>query len=335
MSEYSFPFKSINGDRLYKAEGWRNALRPLYTQGVFPIDPQLQVTAGTGMTVSISAGFAFLDGVTYHNDAGTTKEIDAADGVLNRKDRVCVRINEEDREATIVILKGTPSAVATAPSIVRDQDYYDICLAVIDISAGITSIANTHITDTRLDTDVCGIAAPFTVPDTSGWYDNWNDEYIMWMEDKRNIFASWFETLQNTLDSNQAANLYNLIVAAQSTAEGHATRHAIGGADQITPASIGAESQRLQFVNVVVAAVDFVEEETPTYADYPYRAAVALTGVLETMTPEVVFGVADATSGSFAPVVESYDGGIYVYASEAPTASVTIPTIILWKAVGA
>lgn len=113
----------------------------------------------------------------------------------------------------------------------------------------------------------------------------------------------------------------------------HKERHYTGGADPLTPLSIGAESQRLQFANVSVAAADFTEQSTPTYADYPYRAAVALTGVLETMTPEVVFGVADATSGSFAPVAECYTGGIYVYASEAPSAAITIPTIILWKAV--
>ena len=157
-----------------------------------------------------------------------------------------------------------------------------------------------------------------------------------------NVQTDWAET-----DMLSDAYIQNKPSVFQPSA--HAAVHAAGGTDPITPlsigaaasghthtpASIGAESQRLQFVNVVVAAVDFVEEETPTHADYPYRTAVALTGVLETMTPEVVFGVADATSGSFAPVVESYDGGIYVYASEAPTASVTIPTIILWKAVGA
>ena len=68
-----------------------------------------------------------------------------------------------------------------------------------------------------------------------------------------------------------------------------------------------------------------------TYADFPYRAAVALTGVLSTMVPHVVFGAVDAISGIFAPVADCCNGGIYLYASEVPAADITIPTIICWR----
>ncbi len=112
----------------------------------------------------------------------------------------------------------------------------------------------------------------------------------------------------------------------------HAARHAAGGADEITPAAIGAESARLQFADVTVAAEDWAEDTT--YDDYPFRAAVALTGALSAMTPEVVFGLAEAVSGSFAPVAATFDGGVYLYAAEEPEDDITVPTIILWKAVG-
>lgn len=69
-----------------------------------------------------------------------------------------------------------------------------------------------------------------------------------------------------------------------------------------------------------------------SYADYPYRAAVALTGVTADMIPEVVFGLAEATSGIFAPVAECYNGGVYLYANDVPEAAITIPTIICWRA---
>jgi hypothetical protein len=49
------------------------------------------------------------------------------------------------------------------------------------------------------------------------------------------------------------------------------------------------------------------------------------------MIPEVVFGLSDATSGLFAPVAESYNGGVYLYATDAPESTVTIPVIICWK----
>lgn len=89
---------------------------------------------------------------------------------------------------------------------------------------------------------------------------------------------------------------------------------------------------RLQFTDTEVAAAAFVADTT--YEDFPYRAAIALTGVTANMTPEVVLGVTEAISGSYAPVSECYDGGVYIYASEAPEAAITIPTIICWKAVG-
>jgi hypothetical protein len=38
-----------------------------------------------------------------------------------------------------------------------------------------------------------------------------------------------------------------------------------------------------------------------------------------------------STSGNFAPVAETYNGGVYLYASDVPEADVTVPVIICWK----
>lgn len=92
------------------------------------------------------------------------------------------------------------------------------------------------------------------------------------------------------------------------------------------------ELKRLQFTDTVVQPAAFVADST--YPDFPYRAAVALDGVLLTMTPEVVLGVTEAMSGNFAPVADTYTGGVHIYAASAPEAEITIPTIICWKAVG-
>ena len=86
---------------------------------------------------------------------------------------------------------------------------------------------------------------------------------------------------------------------------------------------------RLRFANTSVAASAFAADAT--YTEYPFRAAVALSGVTAAMTPEVVFSCADAASGSFAPVAACYAGGVYIYASSAPNAATTIPTITCWK----
>ena len=97
----------------------------------------------------------------------------------------------------------------------------------------------------------------------------------------------------------------------------------------VTVQKLAADAVKLTFTNTVVEAASFAADET--YGDFPYRAAVPLTGAAEAMTPEVVFGAADAMSGTFAPVAESYAGGVYIYAAELPSAAVTIPTILLWR----
>ena len=97
----------------------------------------------------------------------------------------------------------------------------------------------------------------------------------------------------------------------------------------VTAQKLAADAVRLTFTNTTVEAASFTADET--YGDFPYRAAVPLTGAAEAMTPEVVFGAADAMSGTFAPVAESYAGGVYIYAAEIPSAAVTIPTILLWR----
>ena len=81
--------------------------------------------------------------------------------------------------------------------------------------------------------------------------------------------------------------------------------------------------------NVSVATSAWVSDTT--YTDYPYRASIPITGCTVNHIPEVVFSLADALSGKFAPVAQTYAGGVYIYASE--SADITIPTIKLTKVV--
>lgn len=94
-------------------------------------------------------------------------------------------------------------------------------------------------------------------------------------------------------------------------------------------AGVGVELKKLVFSNQSVATSAWAE--TKTYEDYPFRASVALSGVISTMIPQVVFSVAALAENGFAPVAECYNGGVYIYASDKPEKAVTIPTIICWK----
>lgn len=137
----------------------------------------------------------------------------------------------------------------------------------------------------------------------------------------------------------------------------HAKRHAAGGADPLSPADIGAaqeghthslaslgaagadhghtfldvgaEQAKLVFRDVAVPAAGWAADAA--YEAYPFRAAVALAGVTEAMTADVLFALADAVSGIYAPVNESYAGGVYLYASEQPGADITLPRVLVWR----
>ncbi len=94
-------------------------------------------------------------------------------------------------------------------------------------------------------------------------------------------------------------------------------------------AGTAVELKKLCFRDTTVSASAFVTDAT--YEAYPYRAAVPLTGVIASMIPEVIFGMEDAIGGNFAPVAETYGGGIYLYATNIPDSDIVIPTIICWR----
>lgn len=98
-------------------------------------------------------------------------------------------------------------------------------------------------------------------------------------------------------------------------------------------AGTAVELKKLTFANTVVAVSAWAEDST--YEDYPYRAAVALSGVTAAMIPDVVFGLAAMADNSFAPVAECYNGGVYIYAADVPESAITIPTIICWRGAAA
>lgn len=95
------------------------------------------------------------------------------------------------------------------------------------------------------------------------------------------------------------------------------------------PEEVGAEAAKLALTDTVVAAADWAEDTA--YANYPYRAAVAVEGVTANMTADVIFAVAEAAAGIYAPVNETYAGGIYLYAAEQPAADITVPRILIWR----
>lgn len=139
-------------------------------------------------------------------------------------------------------------------------------------------------------------------------------------------------TSENAINGN-IGTLQGKVTTLESTTATHTSQistinNQITGINNTLPT---LQVKNLNFSNVVVAIGGFVADTT--YADFPFRASVTLAGVLATMIPTVNFNLADATSGIYAPICTTYDGGVYLYATKANTVAVTIPTIVLQRTV--
>lgn len=78
-----------------------------------------------------------------------------------------------------------------------------------------------------------------------------------------------------------------------------------------------------QYLNQSAA---FVLQSTPDYPDYPYRADVPISNVTAGMFAYAVYSDAQVASCTYSANCDTYDGGVYLYASS-DVGTVTIPTI--------
>ena len=109
-----------------------------------------------------------------------------------------------------------------------------------------------------------------------------------------------------------------------------AAAHSHGMSDVSGQAALGGKQpKKLLRAGAAVAASDWTDDAQGRYADYPKTALIAVEGAQESMLPEVIFSVADALSGNFAPAAVSVGGGVRIYAKEVPEGSVTV-TAVLW-----
>lgn len=75
--------------------------------------------------------------------------------------------------------------------------------------------------------------------------------------------------------------------------------------------------------------VKLAEEDEYYKAGYRYFVQMPVDDAAEDLTPTVVFNIADAVSGNYAPVAESGDGWVKVFAKNVPEQALVVPVIIL------
>lgn len=237
MEKSSF-FNSVldqngNPDRPYLAEDYASYFASFIGNGVFPNPSNnLQVISNNNMTITIKQGKAWINGYFYMNTDDLILPIDVADGVLNRIDRIVLRLDFINREVKAKVKKGTFASSPTAPTLQRDADAYELALADVAVNKGIISISQGNITDKRLDNSLCGIVhGTVDQVDVTTLF----NQYTVGFQQKElqfeQEFQTWFSTIQGQLSGDVAGNLSNQI--NNLAGAGRTTETVKGNADAI------------------------------------------------------------------------------------------------------
>lgn len=157
MIECGF-FNAVNDDRKYNADSFNEFFDGILSDtGIYKKSGnRLKVISNEGMTVTISTGKGRINSHWVNIPATENVTLAESNMTQNRYDAIVLRHNVENRSITAHVIQGTPAITPTKPSIMRTVSTYDICLAYVYVGAGVTSITQADIIDTREDTDLCG-----------------------------------------------------------------------------------------------------------------------------------------------------------------------------------
>lgn len=209
----SYPFTSLVTydeygnpiyDRAVDSEFLRKFYRKDRSNGVVALDNSnsFLVSSYSGMTIKVNAGMCFINGAYAIEDDERELIVEASDVNQDRIDSVVLRLNDNTnvRSIDLYIVKGIPATIPTPPTLTREGGVYELGIADIFIPKNSSAITNERITDTRLNTERCGYSLPLQEIDTSGLYQQLQDQI------EKNI-----ELIQSAIDETTASLLSNRI----------------------------------------------------------------------------------------------------------------------------
>ncbi len=178
-------------DRDYLAKQFMDYFSLFIGNGVF-ISPtnQLKVIPGTGLTIMVSPGWAFINGAWYHNSENITIELNANGTNVSRIDSIRVRYSESNRKITTVYISGDTQ-------LSRGDSQYDLELAQISVAPSAVTISAANITDIRSNETRCGFVKGLVdVISTDDLFSQLNAQ-----------FNEWFDTVKGQLQGDLATKL--------------------------------------------------------------------------------------------------------------------------------
>ena len=168
------------------------------------------------MSITHGTGHAWIGGVAYWNTIPFVLDIATADGSLNRYDSLMLRLNLSINEVYAVIVQGAYATTPTPPACTRNAETFDLKLCDIYVPAGCTKITQDQITDTRLDSSVCGVPVfPVEHLDTTSFYRQIATDLANFQQKEETDFAAWVEDQQET----NLATLAALVEVVRNTSD--------------------------------------------------------------------------------------------------------------------
>lgn len=259
-NKYGLFWNSNSGDRTYDADAFAEWLKPFFKNGVFM--SSLPIAAGSGMTVNVGAGTAYINGKLRTFDTDTLLTIPTANGSYPRIDNIVVERNDTDREITLKVVQGAYSGTtASASDPTRANGVYQLVIARVAVEAGATGITASNITDCRADTNLCGyVSTAIENPDFEEWY-NLNQAQ----------FKEWFGHVKGQLSTDAAGNLQNQITS---------TIYTVSASGTWTKTTVDSATYYV-----------YSQAITAAYADTPTISLAAKSGVIPTEAEQTAYAL--------------------------------------------
>ena len=191
MAEKSGFFNALyaNGeyDRKYNANDYCDNLAVVIGNGVLrSAADDLRVTAN-GMTCTVGAGRAWINGHYYYNDAPKAFAAATAPAGGSRWDRIMLRLDTSIAARSIALryVQGTAGNSPAKPAPVRSGNVYELVLA--DVYVG-TNASSVTITDKRSDASVCGWV--YSTAGDGSFFTSLDNDFGVWFAGKKDTLAS-------------------------------------------------------------------------------------------------------------------------------------------------
>lgn len=175
-------------------------LSQIISDGVLALPgDNFQVLADEGMNLKVRPGFGIVKGRFAMDTDAFDITISKAPSAYKRIDRVVLRANYPQRLCEIIIKEGEPGEKPVPPELIRPAagDYFELCLANIQLTADQKVITQSSITDTRYDSSVCGVVTQLIDRlDTSVFFKQLNAFYKEFVDESNTSYDEFVNMAQ-------------------------------------------------------------------------------------------------------------------------------------------